>query len=681
MCALLGRPAPEADRAGRTRRPAGLSGPVQPRPGGPRVVALLLALAMGTAPPALAPTPVAAQEAEEVLSYDVEIEVEPGGRMLVTERIRVRALGQEIRRGIYRDVPTSFPRAAGLGRIEAPFEVLSVTRGGTSEPYVVEGIGGPAGRGGMRVRIGDADVFLDPGVHDYAIRYATDRWIRFGDDEDQLYWNVTGNGWAFPIHEASARVRVAGLRATPSLESWTGYEGSTATNATALWDPGEAVAEFRSTRTLYPGEGLTVRMRFPSGELTAPTQQQQEEWFRLDWGGWIEAAWVVLFAIAVYVLMWRRVGVDPAPGRATLRPEPPPGYSPAALGFIEGRGYDQSQLSAAIVSMALKGALRISHENGGWVLEKVDESVRLDPEERVLFDALLGGRDRIHLDQTNHATLRSGIQAFTTSLARRLEREYFVNNRRWFVAGLAVSVLGFAVLAWRWRFDINPVAIFLGVWLTGWTAGVSTLVYRLWHMARSAVATGNPTMWVGTGVLGLFSLPFIGAEIMVTGLLLTMVPPHLVVAALGLGVTNVAFYHLLERPTLKGRGVLDQLEGFRAYLGGGEDRGIPRSASDLALFERFLPFAIALGLEARWSDAFAEALTPALVGVNPRDGIFWYHHDHGRFDARSFTSSLASGLASTLSSASSPPSSGGGGGGGGGGSSGGGGGGGGGGGW
>jgi uncharacterized membrane protein YgcG len=627
------------------------------------------------------PDALAAQEVEEILSYDVTIDVESGGRMLVAERIRVRALGQEIRRGIYRDVPTSFPRWAGLGRIEAPFDVIAVTRDGSPEPYVVEGIGGSVGRGGMRIRIGDADVFLDSGVHEYAIRYETDRWVRFGDDQDQLYWNVTGNGWGFPIQQASARIRVAGLRSTPLLETWTGDEGSTATTATATWNEAAGTAELRSDGTLSPGEGLTVRVTFPSGELPAPTEAQQAAWFRLDWGGWVDAAYIVLFAVAVYLLMWRRVGMDPPSGRTRLRQEPPTGYSPAALGFIQGRGYDQSQLSAAIVSMALKGALSISHKDGDWVLEKRDEGVHLDAEERALFDVLLGNRNRIHLDQNNHSTLRSGIEAFTKSLSRRLEREYFVNNRRWFTAGLIVSVLGFAALAWRWRFDINPVALFLGVWLTGWTAGVSTLLYRLWLTARAAMATGSKMAWAGTGALGLFSLPFIGAEIVVGGLLFTMMPSHLVFAALGLGATNVLFYHLLERPTLKGRGVLDQLDAFRTYLGADDERAIPPTDHRIDLFQRWLPFAIALGLESRWSDTFADVLTPALAGSHAARHIPWYHHDHGNFDARTFSSSLGSGLSSTLSSASSPPSSGGGSGGGGGGSSGGGGGGGGGGGW
>lgn len=93
----------------------------------------------------LGPGGLAGQGVEEILSFDVRIDVQPGGLMVVTEEITVRALGREIRRGIYRDFPTSFPRQSGLGRIEAPFSVRSVTRDGAAEPYSLQSTGGPVG--------------------------------------------------------------------------------------------------------------------------------------------------------------------------------------------------------------------------------------------------------------------------------------------------------------------------------------------------------------------------------------------------------------------------------------------------------------------------------------------------------------------------------------------------------
>ncbi len=326
----------------------------------------LLILAMGWT--ALSPARSFAQEpAEEILSYDVRIEVSDGGVMQVTEAIEVRALGDEIRRGIYRDFPTRFPREGGGAKVVAPFQVLSVTRDGHPKPYALEQILGPAGRGGIRVRIGDADVFLPQGVFRYEIVYETERWLQFGDTEDQLYWNVTGNGWTFPILSASVTVTLP-RQPDPSavrLEAWTGPEGSVAQDVAWRWE-GRGAAVFTTTETLGEYEGLTVRVSVPSGVILPPSAEQEAAWFRMDWGGYVEAAPIVILLLGIYLFMWVRVGRDPASGRLVVRYEPPEGFSPAALGFLAEREYEPAQLNAALVNLAVKGAVTIEKDGRKW---------------------------------------------------------------------------------------------------------------------------------------------------------------------------------------------------------------------------------------------------------------------------------------------------------------------------
>ena len=59
---------------------------------------------------------------------------------------------------------------------------------------------------GVRIRIGSADRVIPRGQHTYVIRYRTTRQIGFFADYDELYWNVTGTGWVFPIDVAEARI-------------------------------------------------------------------------------------------------------------------------------------------------------------------------------------------------------------------------------------------------------------------------------------------------------------------------------------------------------------------------------------------------------------------------------------------------------------------------------------------
>jgi uncharacterized membrane protein len=200
--------------------------------------------------------------------------------------------------------------------------------------------------------------------------------------------------------------------------------------------------------------------------------------------------------------------------------------------------------------------------------------------------------------------------------------------------------------------------------------------------------------------LTLFSLPFFAGEVIglrevMNATSLWIVPLFLVVAAV-----NVLFFFLIKRPTMAGRKLMDQIDGFRMYLSTAEGHYLdevhpPHRTPEL--FERYLPYAVALGVENQWAEQFADVL----AGAEQTDGAggyrpVWYEGpawDSGSFGSLagtvgSFTGGLGSSLGNAIASSATAPgsvsgfSSGGGGGGGGGcGSSGGGGGGGGGGGW
>ncbi|MEP1599564.1 MAG: DUF2207 domain-containing protein, partial [Hyphomonas sp.] len=133
---------------------------------------------------------------ERIDSFDVAITVETDGDIKVSETIQVMSEGVRIRRGIFRDLPRYYADDAGQPGDKLPYryDVKRVTRDGRREPYTVEKDGNA-----FRIRIGDADVFLERGSHTYEIEYEVKNQIRYFDDHDELYWNVTGNYWLFPI--------------------------------------------------------------------------------------------------------------------------------------------------------------------------------------------------------------------------------------------------------------------------------------------------------------------------------------------------------------------------------------------------------------------------------------------------------------------------------------------------
>ena len=164
---------------------------------------------------------------EEINHYQSEIIVNKDGSLNVTETIRVTATGDKIKRGIYRDFPTRYQKSAFLA-IEVPFKILSVTRDGKKEPYHTE-----KQDNGIRIYIGRKNVRLTPGQYTYQISYWTNFQLGSFNDHDELYWNVTGNGWIFPIARASATVRLP--TAVPfdkvTSETYTGKHGAKDDNA------------------------------------------------------------------------------------------------------------------------------------------------------------------------------------------------------------------------------------------------------------------------------------------------------------------------------------------------------------------------------------------------------------------------------------------------------------------
>lgn len=175
------------------------------------IVAILLAWTAG---------PATAQH-ERILSFAVDITVEPDGSLSIEETIEIVAAGQEIRRGIFRDIPLRSITPLGFNHI-ASFDVVGVERDGTAEPYFLSDL-----NAGVRIYIGEEQTLLEPGRHRYTIAYRTDRQLFHRAGEDELYWNVTGNGWAFPIDRAIATLRLPGGREATEIVGYTGGRGET----------------------------------------------------------------------------------------------------------------------------------------------------------------------------------------------------------------------------------------------------------------------------------------------------------------------------------------------------------------------------------------------------------------------------------------------------------------------
>ena len=622
---------------------------------------------------------------ETILLFASEITVNADASLHVTETIRVVSTGDQIKRGIYRDFPTTYKDHAG-NRYVVGFTILNVARDGRPEAYHTEDLSN-----GVRIYMGRKEHLLTPGEHTFTLSYRTDRQLGFFRDHDELYWNVTGNGWVFPIETASARINLpAGIPADKvTLEGYTGPMGAKDQDFSSALTP-EGKAVFKTTRRLAANEGLTIVVLWPKGFVQEPSPADKTFHFLKDNLTALVAFTGLVVLLLYYVLVWFRAGRDPA--RGTIMPiyTPPDNLSPASMRFIAEMKYDDRAFAAAVINMAVKGFLSIQEKDGKYTLTKIGgDLTRLGVEEKKIAGHLFQSRDSIVLEPKNHVHIAAAKNALKTSLTLSFEKTHFVTNRGAFVTGVVISA---AVMALSFLSMLKqPDVLFLGVWLTGWSIGVvflSLMVVKLWRQ----VFTGARKLGTTVGSLGSalvmtgFALPFWGAEIFVLVILARSAPPLVGLIAVVV-ILNMAFYHLLKAPTMLGRRLLDRIEGFKMFLGATEgdrlQRMVPADRTP-ELYEKYLPYALALNVEQAWTEQFADVLSASMQtdGGGYRPG--WYSgalFDGGQIG--SFAGNVGNALSSAISSSATAPGSrsGGSSGGGGGGSSGGGGGGGGGGGW
>ncbi len=609
------------------------------------LLALAVGLFLAIATPALAE--------ERITQFVSDVTVNADATLDVRETIGVVAEGVDIRRGICRDFPTSYADRAKQ-RVTGDFDVISVTRDGRPEPYALESLSN-----GIRVRIGDRDVFLEHGPHQYEIVYKTSRQIGFFENFDELYWNVTGNGWDLPIDAARVTVRLPPGARISQNAVYTGEQGSTGQDARVIAADGH-VFEAEPTERLAPREGFTVAVAWQKGIVAAPAAGQKPGWWISDNAGFFALGLGLVASGLYFLLAWNRVGRDPARGTIIPLFSPPKGLSPACVRYLNSYGADDRGFAAALVGLAVKGRLKIADDDEDFTITKLAGSESRDPltvSEKALYDALPAGST--DLKQANHAEIAAARRRLAGALADEFEGTALLRNLGWFAAGLALSVLflGAAALLFANAQGVEsliPLA-FLAVWWGvivgfGWAAIKGFIAARgLWRRISSLAGL-------------VFLIPFIGAGVIFPTTMFASIgfSPAFYALAGGaalFGLLNVIFYHLLRAPTESGQRLRDQIAGFRLYMTTAEEERLkvlhpPEKTPEL--FERYLPYALALDCENEWNAKFAAVLAAAAAAGAAAP--VWYSGSHwnpGR--TGDFTDSLGRGLASSAAAAATPP--------------------------
>lgn len=550
---------------------------------------------------------------EKIDNYNVLMRVEKNGDLFVSERIDYN-FGQLERHGIYRDIPISLIRNGKKIRLE--FSNIAVTdENGKAHTFDTNKT-----KDNLQIKIGDPDIFIT-GNHSYIIDYRVKKPILFLQENDRLSWNAIGTSWLVPIERATVEIKFENLAENIVMDCFVGVFGST-----TECERTQSSGLFTATN-LEMREGMTIDIDFPKGIIAPPTQS---EVFWNNFKHWSP----ILFPIIIFFLLfslWKKHGKDPK-GRGTIitQFDAPDSLTPAQVGVVFDEKAQNRDVWAELIFLATKGYLKIHKEGKEYRLERLkDGSDLTDGVAKKLFIALFEEKKE--------------FQSLKKLVIDILKKDSDVPLQK-------ESVL-LSDLKYKFATDLQEI---------------KTMLYN--ELVKKEYFVKNPEFIKGIYLaIGIVAFVLTGISF---GFFVSTENIVLLVSLLLSAVLVMVFSPFMSKRTDKGVAAKEHILGLKIYLTVAEkDRINFHNAPEKnpATFEKFLPFAMALGVETEWAKQFKD-----LALTDPS----WYSSGGtAHFSALALTSSLSdfsafasSNLAVSQSSSGGGGFSGGGGGGGGGGS-------------
>ncbi len=534
------------------------------------------------------PSPTTAQRSLVIERFDAAITVNRDGTIDVTETISPRFTGRW--NGIYRTIPVKYRTPQGFNWT-LRLELVSVT----------DQSGQPLKTETSRERHYIKYKIYVPGAVDatrtVVLRYRAENGLRFFEDHDELYWNVTGDEWEVPIEVATAQITLPdgadGVRAI----AFNGAYGSTAHDASV--DQEGPTIRIAMPHRLEFHEGLTAVVGWNKGLVAEPTRTDRAV-------GFLQSNWPLGLPIVAFFGMfalWRRHGRDPKPLPIPVQYEPPSDLTPAEAGTLMDNSADMRDVTATLVDLAVEGHLRIEEREERKLLGLIKD-------QEFVFHRLEPPADARELASHEQRVLR-GVFAdgATTVELSDLENEFYAS-----LPGIKSDI--FDRLISRGYYRKRPQTV-QGAWAAGGIA------------AGVLIGAG------GAALAPKFSLT----------------PVPFIVAGALVALIVVVYGFIMPARTVVGARARERVLGFEDFLHRVEADKYQRVVRTPEMFERFLPFAMAFGVEKQWAEAFQNIF---------REPPRWYSGNLSTFNAGDFSgrmSALSSRAGSTMSS--SPRSSGG----------------------
>ena len=545
-------------------------------------------------------------------NFNSAIKIEKTGEVKIAETIDVDFLNIE-KHGIFRDIPYIYEDENG-NKTYSKVEVVQVLQDGRVATVKKSNNGSF-----LNLRIGDADKEIS-GKHKYVIMYTASGVLASFENYDELYWNITGNGWDAPIASTTAIITTS----QDAIISGDCYEGMyLSEEICGNQIENSSNVKFWTTRKLLAGEGMTVVAGLEKGVFPIITVERPKTFFEnLFSPPSIFIFFITLFSGILFLIkLWNKYGRDSwyrgisgmmgkkateevkpigAHEPVVVEYAPPEKLPPAIVGVLADERADTLDITATIIDLASRGFLKITEIPKSWIFGKVDyllseiskDRSKLFGYEKELLTRLFS-KNEIKTSELK-TTFYDDLAKVKEKLYEELiSKKYFPhnpNNER-----NKYLIIGFLM-------------IFAGIFTGVFAASSEIAIFTSFGIAIAI-----------------------------------------------LGIITLVISRFMSKRTAVGRELFRRIKGYRLFIDQAESYK-QKFFENKNIFTEVLPYAIVFGL----TEKFAKAMKD--IGLKPQNPS-WYTGVHA-FSLTNFSSSVNDFSSSMSTAIASTPSSSGGGGGG-----------------
>lgn len=330
-------------------------------------------------------------KADSIEQFDVKAQLATNGTLTVHERITYSFDQDAVHHGILRSIPVRYQRFGFP--YDLHLEVLRVTADQVPTQWQADRI-----NNNLVIKIGSKDQTVE-GTHVYDIEYTTSRAINHFSDHDELYWNVTGNGWLAPIKNSTFSFAGAPVNKTMC---YTGVKGSSLSLCAFEKVTSSQPLQAKILRPLLSHEGWSVVLSFP------PSTYPKESFSKQAFYALRDSGWSLLpYGLALLMLgVWLVFGRDPR-GRGIVIPqyETPDNVSPGIMAALMDQSVYERTFASMLIDLARRGFVRFRFEGEDPKEQKItikrtettSHGKPLTDIETRFLDALLKGKESVRL--------------------------------------------------------------------------------------------------------------------------------------------------------------------------------------------------------------------------------------------------------------------------------------------